>query len=247
MNGRASCAAREGGRRAIEITHVFKSKRQEKKNRKEERICRLYECCWGEGNIEYSSFGSSRIWIVVWMGEEKWCVVTGGRGFAARHLVEMLIRYEIYHVRIADLGPAIKLEPHEENGTLGKALQSGRALYLSMDLLNKSQVFKGIFLNKKSQLFLFFNMGVLLLYLLSTTYQVSTREEITYYFCIWTLHLNIDILWNQLGGFYFQLFSYKVSLVSDTFAESSSLSRLFFDFTIWRCNVEYSFASMYLC
>lgn len=118
------------------------------------------------------------------MGEEKWCVVTGGRGFAARHLVEMLIRYEIYHVRIADLGPAIKLEPHEENGTLGKALQSGRALYLSMDLLNKSQVFKGIFLNKKSQLFLFFNMGVLLLYLLSTTYQVSTREEITYYFCI---------------------------------------------------------------
>ncbi|XP_055803819.1 3beta-hydroxysteroid-dehydrogenase/decarboxylase-like [Solanum dulcamara] len=76
------------------------------------------------------------------MGEEKWCVVTGGRGFAARHLVEMLIRYEIYHVRIADLGPTIKLDSSEEKGTLGKALQSGRALYVSMDLLNKSQVLK---------------------------------------------------------------------------------------------------------
>ncbi|KAM3252011.1 hypothetical protein P3L10_006081 [Capsicum annuum] len=53
------------------------------------------------------------------MGEEKWCVVTGGRGFAARHLVLMLIRHEICHVRIDDLGPTIKLEPHEEKGTLG--------------------------------------------------------------------------------------------------------------------------------
>ncbi|KAK4360857.1 hypothetical protein RND71_019809 [Anisodus tanguticus] len=75
-------------------------------------------------------------------GQVKWCVVTGGRGFAARHLVEMLIRYEIYHVRIADLGPTIKLEPSEEKGTLGNALQSGRAVYVSMDLLNKSQVLK---------------------------------------------------------------------------------------------------------
>ncbi|OIT39473.1 3beta-hydroxysteroid-dehydrogenasedecarboxylase isoform 1, partial [Nicotiana attenuata] len=52
-------------------------------------------------------------------GEEKWCVVTGGRGFAARHLVEMLIRYEIHHVRIADLGPSIKLEPAEEKACEG--------------------------------------------------------------------------------------------------------------------------------
>ncbi|PHU26688.1 3beta-hydroxysteroid-dehydrogenase/decarboxylase isoform 1 [Capsicum chinense] len=77
------------------------------------------------------------------MGEEKWCVVTGGRGFAARHLVLMLIRHEICHVRIADLGPTIKLEPHEEKGTLGQALKSGRAVYVSMDLTNKSQVLKG--------------------------------------------------------------------------------------------------------
>ncbi|XP_075090324.1 3beta-hydroxysteroid-dehydrogenase/decarboxylase-like isoform X2 [Nicotiana tabacum] len=51
-------------------------------------------------------------------GEERWCVVTGGRGFAARHLVEMLIRYEMFHVRIADLCPDIKLEPDEEEGTV---------------------------------------------------------------------------------------------------------------------------------
>ncbi|PHU26691.1 3beta-hydroxysteroid-dehydrogenase/decarboxylase isoform 1 [Capsicum chinense] len=79
------------------------------------------------------------------MDEEKWCVVTGGRGFAARHLVLMLIRYEIYHVRIADLGPTIKLEPHEEEGTLGQALKSGRAAYVSMDLTNKSQVLEARF------------------------------------------------------------------------------------------------------
>ncbi|KAL2930418.1 3beta-hydroxysteroid-dehydrogenase/decarboxylase isoform 2 [Bienertia sinuspersici] len=73
---------------------------------------------------------------------ERWCVVTGGRGFAARHLVEMLIRYEMFCVRVADLGPSIKLEPSEEEGTLGKALQSGRAQYVSADLRDKAQVLK---------------------------------------------------------------------------------------------------------
>ncbi|KAI3507221.1 hypothetical protein L1887_22093 [Cichorium endivia] len=63
--------------------------------------------------------------------QERWCVVTGGRGFAARHLVDMLIRYEIYSVRIADLGPDIKLETHEERGSLGQALRLGRAQYIS--------------------------------------------------------------------------------------------------------------------
>jgi sterol-4alpha-carboxylate 3-dehydrogenase (decarboxylating) len=74
--------------------------------------------------------------------EERWCVVTGGRGFAARHLVEMLINYEIYGVRVADLGPSLKLEPAEDEGTLGKALRSGRAKYVSADLRDKSQVLK---------------------------------------------------------------------------------------------------------
>lgn len=76
---------------------------------------------------------------------ERWCVVTGGRGFAARHLVEMLVRYEMFHVRIADLAPAIQLEPHEETGLLGEAIRSGRVQYVSADLRNKSQVVKGIF------------------------------------------------------------------------------------------------------
>ncbi|KAL7168984.1 hypothetical protein ACSBR2_034079 [Camellia fascicularis] len=57
-------------------------------------------------------------------GEERWCVVTGGRGFAARHLVEMLIRYDMFLVRIADLGPSIKLDPAEEKGILGEAIRS---------------------------------------------------------------------------------------------------------------------------
>ncbi|KAL9229286.1 hypothetical protein vseg_004770 [Gypsophila vaccaria] len=74
--------------------------------------------------------------------QERWCVVTGGRGFAARHLVEMLIRYEMFCVRIADLGPSLRLDPYEEEGTLGKALHVGRAQYVSADLRDKSQVLK---------------------------------------------------------------------------------------------------------
>ncbi|GMP97339.1 hypothetical protein CsSME_00045631 [Camellia sinensis var. sinensis] len=76
-------------------------------------------------------------------GEERWCVVTGGRGFAARHLVEMLIRYDMFSVRIADLGPSIELDPSEDIGTLGQALRSGRAQYVSADLRDKSQVLQG--------------------------------------------------------------------------------------------------------
>ncbi|GAB2248260.1 hypothetical protein Droror1_Dr00008142 [Drosera rotundifolia] len=79
--------------------------------------------------------------------QERWCVVTGGRGFAARHLVDMLIRYEMFSVRVADLAPTLKLEPNEEEGILGKALTSGRAQYVSADLCNKAQVlqaFQGV-------------------------------------------------------------------------------------------------------
>ena len=77
-------------------------------------------------------------------GEQKWCVVTGGRGFAARHLVVMLIHSGRFSVRVADLGPTIKLEPSEEKGLLGEALQSGRAEYVSTDLRDKAQVLKGL-------------------------------------------------------------------------------------------------------
>ncbi|RRT68370.1 hypothetical protein B296_00038351 [Ensete ventricosum] len=76
-------------------------------------------------------------------GEERWCVVTGGRGFAARHLVEMLLRSDIWCVRVADLAPSISLDPREEDGALGHALRSGRAAYVSADLRNRAHVVKG--------------------------------------------------------------------------------------------------------
>ncbi|KAK1288974.1 3beta-hydroxysteroid-dehydrogenase/decarboxylase isoform 1 [Acorus calamus] len=73
------------------------------------------------------------------------CVVTGGRGFAARHLVEMLLRSPKWSlVRIADLDPSICLDPAEEEGPLGGAIRSGRAVYVSADLCDKSQVVKGM-------------------------------------------------------------------------------------------------------
>uniref|UniRef100_A0A0D6R0R5 Reticulon-like protein n=1 Tax=Araucaria cunninghamii TaxID=56994 RepID=A0A0D6R0R5_ARACU len=68
------------------------------------------------------------------------CVVTGGRGFAARHLVKMLIQSGRWTVRIADLATSITLDEVEENGTLGDALRSGHAVYFSADLRDKSQV-----------------------------------------------------------------------------------------------------------
>ncbi|MBA0604098.1 hypothetical protein Godav_016783, partial [Gossypium davidsonii] len=65
-------------------------------------------------------------------GEEKWCVVTGGKGFAAgRHLVV---------VRIADLIYSIDLESYEENRVLGEGLRSGRAHYVSTDLRREAQI-----------------------------------------------------------------------------------------------------------
>ncbi|KAI4377505.1 hypothetical protein MLD38_015117 [Melastoma candidum] len=72
--------------------------------------------------------------------EERWCVVTGGRGFVARHLVKMLIEDGTYSVIVADLGSMIELELYEENGVLGGALQSGRARYVSVDLRDKPRV-----------------------------------------------------------------------------------------------------------
>ncbi|XP_078430305.1 3beta-hydroxysteroid-dehydrogenase/decarboxylase [Wolffia australiana] len=77
------------------------------------------------------------------VGEVRWCVVTGGRGFAARHLVEMLLRSDQWRVRIVDLSPSIRLEPHEEEeggGVLGRSLRSGKALYVTADLRDKNQV-----------------------------------------------------------------------------------------------------------
>ncbi|KAL8087666.1 hypothetical protein AgCh_037713 [Apium graveolens] len=76
------------------------------------------------------------------VAERRWCVVTGGRGFAARHLVQMLLRLDTFCVRIADLAPSIIFDPSEQSGALGQAFQSGRASYVSADIRDKSQVLK---------------------------------------------------------------------------------------------------------
>ncbi|RCV44393.1 hypothetical protein SETIT_9G370200v2 [Setaria italica] len=73
-------------------------------------------------------------------GGGRWCVVTGGRGFAARHLVTMLLRSGEWRVRVADLAPAITLDRDEEEGFLGAAFREGQAAYASADLRDKAQV-----------------------------------------------------------------------------------------------------------
>jgi sterol-4alpha-carboxylate 3-dehydrogenase (decarboxylating) len=77
-------------------------------------------------------------------GGRRWCVVTGGRGFAARHLVLMLLRSGEWRVRVADLPHAIALDRDEEEGILGAALREGQAVYASADLRDKAQVAKGV-------------------------------------------------------------------------------------------------------
>nr|XP_051180717.1 3beta-hydroxysteroid-dehydrogenase/decarboxylase-like isoform X3 [Lolium perenne] len=71
----------------------------------------------------------------------RWCVVTGGRGFMARHLVAALLRSGDWRVRITDLAPVATLEPDEE-GLLGAALRVGLAEYVSADVCDLAQLTK---------------------------------------------------------------------------------------------------------
>jgi hypothetical protein len=73
---------------------------------------------------------------------QRWCVVTGGRGFMARHLVAALLRSGDWRVRITDLAPVATLEPDEE-GLLGAALRVGLAEYVSADVCDLAQLTKG--------------------------------------------------------------------------------------------------------
>ncbi|KAF8728936.1 hypothetical protein HU200_018235 [Digitaria exilis] len=74
--------------------------------------------------------------------EPRWCAVTGGRGFLARHLVAALLRSGEWRVRVADLAPGIVLGPDETEQLLGDALRDGRAIYAPADVCNLEQLTK---------------------------------------------------------------------------------------------------------
>jgi nucleoside-diphosphate-sugar epimerase len=74
------------------------------------------------------------------MGEDEVCVVTGGRGFVARHVVLKLLEEGRFVVRIVDLAPTMTLSPEELEGPMGMALSNGRVQYESCDLRNKMRV-----------------------------------------------------------------------------------------------------------
>uniref|UniRef100_A0ACD5TLA8 Uncharacterized protein n=4 Tax=Avena sativa TaxID=4498 RepID=A0ACD5TLA8_AVESA len=79
--------------------------------------------------------------------DARWCAVTGGRGFVARHLVVGLLRSGDWRVRITDLGSVAVLEPTENDGLLGAALRDGRAVYFSADVCQVAQLtqaFEGV-------------------------------------------------------------------------------------------------------
>ncbi|CAD6203964.1 unnamed protein product [Miscanthus lutarioriparius] len=77
----------------------------------------------------------------------KWCAVTGGRGYMARHLVAALLRSGEWHVRVTDLAPSLVLGPGETEDLLRDALGDGRAVYASVDVCNLEQLttaFEGV-------------------------------------------------------------------------------------------------------
>lgn len=75
--------------------------------------------------------------------ERRWCAVTGGRGFMARHLVAALLRSGEWHVRVTDLAPGVILGLGETEGILCDALRDGRAVYASVDVRNLDQLIEG--------------------------------------------------------------------------------------------------------
>ncbi|KAL6629500.1 hypothetical protein ACP70R_029265 [Stipagrostis hirtigluma subsp. patula] len=70
----------------------------------------------------------------------RWCVVTGGRGFMARHLVAALLRSGEWHVRVTDLAATVVLGADETEAVLGDALRDGRAVYATTDVCNLDQL-----------------------------------------------------------------------------------------------------------
>eukprot|EP00850_Spirogloea_muscicola_P007110 SM000035S13090 [mRNA] locus=s35:371070:374934:- [translate_table: standard] len=74
------------------------------------------------------------------------CLVTGGRGFVARHLVARLLEAGGWRsVRILDLEPGpLVLAPDEAGGPLAAALLSGRAAYLQGDVTQPAQVLRAV-------------------------------------------------------------------------------------------------------
>ncbi|OQU92437.1 hypothetical protein SORBI_3001G343832 [Sorghum bicolor] len=77
--------------------------------------------------------------------ETRWCAVTGGRGFMARHLVAALLRSGEWRVRVTDLTPTLVLGPGETEEIFGDALRDGRAIYASADVCNLEQLIKDTF------------------------------------------------------------------------------------------------------
>jgi len=74
---------------------------------------------------------------------KRWCAVTGGRGFMARHLVAALLRSGEWHVRVTDLAPDVMLGLGDTEDVLDDALRDGRAVYASADVCNLDQLIKG--------------------------------------------------------------------------------------------------------
>lgn len=74
----------------------------------------------------------------------KTCVVLGGRGLIGRSVVDRLLKLGNWIVRVADSTQSTELdESSVSDSFLSRAMASGRALYLHVDVRNKDQIVKG--------------------------------------------------------------------------------------------------------
>ena len=71
------------------------------------------------------------------------CVVIGGGGFVGRRLVNGLLREGDRIVRLADIGPSIKLSEDEDKGLLGESLRSGKLQYVTCDVRKPDSLIEG--------------------------------------------------------------------------------------------------------
>ncbi|KAI5652930.1 hypothetical protein M9H77_30117 [Catharanthus roseus] len=75
----------------------------------------------------------------------KTCVVLGGRGLIGRSVVDRLLKLGNWIVRVADSTQSTELdESSVSDSFLSRAMASGRALYLHVDVRNKDQIVKAV-------------------------------------------------------------------------------------------------------
>lgn len=79
--------------------------------------------------------------------QSKTCIVLGATTFVGRCLVVRLLKLGNWIVRLADSDHSLQLDPdHADDVFLNRAISTGRATYVHVDVCNKKSIINGTFL-----------------------------------------------------------------------------------------------------